>query len=134
MYALHLSAGIKSDLRELKASAPQVAAAALTLLQELKGSQEALDSLTIHNFEDILQGSNTQYHVSHWWELYRTGKNIWRLKTVDTPSLGHYRIIYGYSQAEQAYYALGIVKRDFDYDLSHPVSQRILSEYEELCS
>lgn len=132
MYALHLSEGTKSDIIEIKGVDPEAAALALVVLQEIKGDQDVLDSMTIHDYQDVLSGSGASYEVKHWWEQFKKGKNLWRLRVLESALL-RYRIVYGYSQSEHSYYVLGLVKRDFNYESSHPISRRILGEYEELC-
>jgi len=132
MFALNISPGAKIDIVKLKSLDEGAAALLLVILQEIKGDQEVLDSLTIHDLIDVLPIAELDYEVKHWWEHYRKGKNLWRLRILED-SLTSYRIVYGYSPTEHAYYVLGIVDRDFNYDSNHPISKRILAEYEDLC-
>lgn len=135
MFALYLSDGIKTDIRNILALDPDAGSDILVVLQELEsGNQALLDSLTDHEYSGQFPSTGLAYNVKHWWEHFRKGKNLWRLRILNSSTLHAYRIVYGYSQTEQAYYILGAVSRDFNYDPNHSISRRMLAEYENLCN
>jgi hypothetical protein len=134
MFTLSLAPGAQADLRRLATTDGPAAAMIVAVLQEIQGDPSLLDALTIHDFEDVFPETEHDFNVKHWWEHYRKGRNLWRLKVIDSKrSLLRYRVIYGYAMREQAYYVLGIVHRDHCYVTSHPDTQRILREYFEYC-
>lgn len=135
MFTLSLSPGAKDDVRALKAKDADAAALVIAVLQEIQGSQELLDSLTIHDFRDELPELDVEYDVKHFWEHWKQGKNLWRLKIVDDERLlaGH-RIIYAYVPLDSNYLVLGIVPRAFNYDRNNETTKRILREYDEYCT
>lgn len=135
MFALSYSPGAQDDIRQLKRANPDAAALVLATIQEIRGDQNLLDSLTIHEFEERLSKLDVTYTVKHWWEHFRKGRDLWRLRVIDDDNLlTDFRIIYGYSISESKYYILGVVPRSFNYDSNHPQTKRILGEYEDLCA
>lgn len=134
MFQFSVTPGAKTDIRGLASSDRDAAALVVVTFQELQGNQVLLDTLTIHDHDDVLPLSGHPYNVKHVWEQYKKGKNLWRLKVMDSDkTLQPYRVIYGYSTGEQKYYVLGVVPRGHSYDSSHPTFRRILEEYSEYC-
>lgn len=111
-------------LREL--STKEVAARIAVLLEQLARDDDLLDRLTQHGFGR--QGIDP-FNISQWFEQQRQGNNLWRLK--DWKFL-QYRIIYAFIPTKHHYHILGIVPREFNYEASHALTQRILRAYEEL--
>ncbi|MFK4075184.1 hypothetical protein ACI2KX_15870 [Ectopseudomonas khazarica] len=135
MFALSYSPGAQEDVRQLKSIDPNAAALVLATVQEIRGDQNLLDSLTIHEFEDRISKLDLTYNVKHWWEHFKRGRDLWRLRVIDDENLlTDYRIIYAYCIPESKYYILGVVPRSFNYDSNHTQTKRILAEYEELCN
>jgi hypothetical protein len=100
------------------------------LLQEIKASQELLESLTVKDY-GLTPGSD--FHIDRWEEQQWKGRNIWRLKLWDLESLGiRYRVIYGFDNRISRYFILAVLHRDFDYDENHPRCQELLVVYDGL--
>lgn len=130
MIALFVHDDAVSDLEALWESEPQAAARIAVLLEELEGDEDLLDRLTQHGYGD--RGYD-DFNVSKWFEHWNRGRDLWRLKIWDLEDKGlKYRIIYAFIPRTQHYHVLAIAPREFNYDTSHPISQRILRAYEEL--
>lgn len=130
MIALFVHNDAEADLEALWEEEPEAAARIVVLLGELEGNPDLLDRLTQHDYGSY---HLADFHVSKWLELWNKGKDLWRLKVWDLEDKGlRYRLIYAFEPKRQAYHLLAIAPREFDYDTSHPISQRILSAYEEL--
>ena len=101
-----------------------------TLLQELSADEALIGMLTAHEF-----GSDRRvpFQVSRWQEYWRRGRDLWRLKFWELEDQGiPYRVIYALKRGTGNHYVLAIVSRDFNYDPSHLITQRILRAYDEL--
>lgn len=134
MFALAYSPGAQDDVRRLKQTDPDAAALVLATIREIRDDQNLLDSLTIHDFDDVIPKLGVGYNVKKWTEHYKKNKNLWRLRIMDEENLLRgYRIIYAYSITDSKYYILGVVERSFGYDRNHPKTIRILGEYADLC-
>lgn len=109
---------------------PQAAARITVLLEEVEGDQDLLDRLTQHGY-----GSDRteDFHVSKWFEHWNKRKDIWRLKIWDLEDAGlKYRIVYAYIPKIREYHILAIAPRAFNYEATHPLTQRLLKAYEDL--
>lgn len=104
-----------------------VAAKMLELARELRANPPLLANLLEH-------GRSTQeIDVSKFQMFWRQGKDLWRLKLWDLEDAGlRYRIIYAYEISTHCFHILAVVHRDFDYERTHPVTQRILNDYANL--
>lgn len=120
----------ENDLDALYDSDEDSAATIDVFLDEASRSQEILDRFTSNDFRSY--GSTHDFDVTRWkalWAKYA----LWRLRLFDVPgAAANCRIIYTFHSVERRYYVLGIVPRDFDYDQSHPITQRIINAYQEL--
>jgi hypothetical protein len=122
---LHTDA--RDQLAAIKASDPDAHATILAVLLEIKGDPELLDSLTDHGF------ATAAFDVKKWVRLWDQGKDIWRLKVFDFQKIPlPYRVVYAYSPSALTYYVLAILSRDFNYEIQHPATQRILEIYAAL--
>lgn len=111
-------------------STKEVAAKIAVLLEQLASDDDLLDRLTQHGFGR--QGIDP-FNITKWFEQQRQGNNLWRLKAWDLGKNGlKYRIIYAFIPAKHHYHILGIVPREFNYEASHALTQRILRAYQEL--
>lgn len=118
-----------ADLESLWVQEPVVASRITALLEQLENDPDLLDRLTQHDYGAHRAAG---FHVSKWVEQYRKGKNLWRLKVWELEDKGlRYRVVYAFEPQQQHYHVLAIAPREFDYDNSHPLSQRILRAYEE---
>lgn len=102
----------------------------LALLQQAKHDPRIIGSLLNHNFG---AEHTAEYHVSKWFELWKGGYNIWRLKIWIKPNGSlRYRIVYAYEPKTLRHHVLAIVHRDFNYERNHEITNRILKAYQEL--
>jgi hypothetical protein len=130
LIALFVHDDAKADLLALRDSEPQAAGRILALLEQLEGDADLLDHLTQHDYG---AHHSADFHVSKWLEQWNRGRDLWRLKIWDLEDKGlRYRIVYAFQPRKQHYHVLAIAPREFDYDTSHPISQRVLRAYQEL--
>lgn len=121
----------QKDLDELWESDEDAAALIEATLDEIRGNEALLDALLEHDFGK--RGDGASFHVNKWVQLWRQGKDLWRLKVWELENeRKRWRIIYAYMPTESRYYVLGVAPREFDYDPNHPLSQRIMAAYEDL--
>ncbi|MFB1488915.1 MULTISPECIES: hypothetical protein [unclassified Thiocapsa] len=96
----------------------------------MEGYLDLLDRLTQHDYG---AHRSADFHVSKWFEQWNKGRDLWRLKVWDLEDKGlRYRVVYAFAPKQHHYHVLAIAPRKFDYDSSHPFSQRILRAYQEL--
>lgn len=125
---IHIDA--EQDLDDLAAAQPKLAGRLVTLLAEIAADAGLLDMLTVHGF-----GSDEReaFDVSKWQAHWRKGKDIWRLKFWELEHQGlPYRVIYALKRGTGDHHVLAIASRDFNYDLNHPTTRRILQAYADL--
>ena len=127
---LSLHPDAASDLRGLMVSDPDAAGKVLAFLEQAKRDPQIIASLLDQDFGDTRR---EPYHVSKWLKFWNTGFNLWRVKLWTFPKGSlRYRVVYAYQPSTQHYHVLAIVDRDFDYDPSHAVTQRIIVAYRSI--
>lgn len=106
----------------------------LAFLSQLKADQALLGELLTHKFE------NDKFNVSRFQSIWGD-RDVWRLKTFEwNPSHNHkfvipYRIIYAYDSKSLTFRVLAVAyrrhndPRSYNYEPSHPITQRILKAY-----
>lgn len=133
MLPVELHPSAVNDLRRIRGQSPKAAGQLAAVIQEMKADPHLHDKLLEHD-------ATADYrNVKHWWERYKEGDNLWRLRLLE-PSNGpllSYRIIYGYipygNNQQPRYCVLAIVHRgDFNYDATSELGQRIIRDYESL--
>jgi hypothetical protein len=130
VYHLLIAVAAKQDLAAIGAEDPETEAEILALLQELKGNQLLLASLTVKDFG---LAREAKFHVDVWARQQNKGRNLWRLKIWSLEDYGlRYRVIYALDPRKSQYYILAILHRDFDYDEKHPRVQQLLASYDRL--
>lgn len=130
MYRLFIHDDAKADLERLLPEAPEAVARILVLLQECQHDQNLLDRLTQHDFG---AGRSADFHVSKWHAQWGRGRDLWRLKVWELEDKRlRYRIVYAFIPGQRVYHVLAIAPREFNYDPSHPITQRILRAYQDL--
>jgi mRNA-degrading endonuclease RelE of RelBE toxin-antitoxin system len=130
VYFLAIHADAQEDLEKLWVDSPTAAARIAVMLEEIHGSQDLLDALTVHDFG---KSRSEDVHVSKWQEHWRAGRDIWRFKIWDLESMNlKYRIIYAFQPGKQLYTVLGIFERDFNYASDDDRTKRILTAYNNL--
>lgn len=130
VYHLLIAVAAKQDLATIGANDPATEIEILSLLQELKGNQLLLGSLTV---KDHGLARDAKFHVDMWAKQQNRGRNLWRLKIWSLEDYGiRYRVIYALDPRNSRYYILAILHRDFDYDEKHPRVQQLLASYDRL--
>lgn len=129
-YSIALHSDAVADLDLLYEHNEDAAADIEAFLEEARNNQHTLDSLTRHGYVDY---GDCPYNVKEWKAAKGQRLNLWRLHLLWLKgSASKYRVVYAFHPKEFRYYVLGIVHRDFDYDLRHPISHRILGAYQTL--
>jgi len=131
LLALFIHDDAKGDLEDLWNSCPQAAAKIAVTLQELKGNPDLMDRLTQ---EDYGAYGTADFSIKKWIEQWYQDRNLWRLKIWDLEGDGlQYRIVYAFVPLKKHHHILAIVPREeFNYEASHPITQRIRLAYENL--
>ncbi len=129
-FSLSIHQDAEDDLDALYDTDEDGAAALDVFLQEAAQSQDLLDRFTVNNFRSYDPAHD--FDIKRWQALWNTHA-LWRIRLFDVPgTAARHRIIYTFHPVERRYYVLGIVPREFNYDLGHPIAQRIIAAYEEL--
>jgi mRNA-degrading endonuclease RelE of RelBE toxin-antitoxin system len=101
-------------------------------LEEAQLNQKILDSLTINKYVTH-EALPYPYDVKELIELKKKKLNIWRVRLLQLNSAARdYRIIYAFNPPEMRYYVLGVVHRQFNYDITHEITKRIVAAYDNL--
>ena len=120
----------KADLDRIYEEDEDAGADIEVFLEEAKNNQETLDNLTRKGY---VQYGEWPFSVDEWREAKCSRYNLWRVRLLWLAgAAAKYRIIYAFHTVEYRYYILGIVNRDFEYDLKHERSQQILTAYDDL--
>lgn len=126
--ALHIDA--EADLDRIFEVDEDAGADIEVFLEEAKNNQETLDNLTRRGY---VQYGEWPYSVDEWGDAKRSKYNLWRVRLLWLEgAAAKYRIIYAFHPVEYRYYILGIVNRDFNYDLNNDRSKQILAAYDAL--
>lgn len=129
-FSLVLHEDAIADLEALWENDEDAAAEISAFLQEVKASQDMLDRLTCNKY---VRYEKPEFSVEVWATQQNRKRNLWRLRLFAlTGSSAKQRIVYAFHPLELRYYILGIVHREFDYDLKHPVSNRISKAYDAI--
>jgi len=129
-YSLALHHDAEADLDRVYEEDEDAGADIEVFLEEAKNNQETLDNLTRKNY---VQYGEWPFSVDEWGEAKRYKYNLWRVRLLWLEgAAAKYRIIYAFHPVEFRYYILGIVNRDFKYDLQHDRSKQILAAYDAL--
>lgn len=130
-YSLCIHDDAKEDLENLWLKDATTAALISVFLEQLEVDQTLLDALTI---QDYGRRTGENFNVSKWYEYWRKGYGLWRLKILELEARGvYYRIIYAFEPLISRYHVLGIIDRDFNYDSNDHRTKRILAAYDSLC-
>ena len=130
MPRLLIHSDAEHDLDALAVADPKLAARVAVLLAEVAADAGLMSMLTVHGFGSDQRAT---FDVSRWQAHWRQGKDLWRLKFWELEHQGlPYRVIYALKRGTGDHYVLAIVSRDFDYDLKHPTTRRILQAYADL--
>ena len=129
-YSIALHDHAVTDLDDIYDVDEDAAADIEAFLEEAKCNQITLDNLSRNGY---IHYGELPFDVKEWARAKRIKLNLWRVRLLYLEGeAAKYRIIYAFHPVEFRYYVLGIVNRDFNYDLSHPTTKRILAAYEDL--
>lgn len=126
LYKLAIHQSASDDLAGLAAdvSTQQVAAKVFELFRELRANPSLLANLLDHGY------CTSYIDISKFQQFWRQGQDLWRLKLWELEDAGlPYRIIYAYDSQSYRFHILAVVHRNFNYDDTHPTTQRILRDY-----
>lgn len=129
-YSIALHRDAEEDLDRIYSENEDLGADIEAFLEEAKANQETLDNLTCKGY---VHYGEPPFDVKEWEKAKRLKYNLRRIRMLwlDGPA-AKYRIVYAFHPVEYRYYVLGIVDREFDYDLQHPRAKEILSAYDAL--
>src|SRR5438105_765813 len=106
VYALFVHDDAYADLAELEAKDPDAAAIVVATLDEISEDQALLDALTVQDFG---AGRSGKFEVKKWWQFWKAGADIWRLRIWALDDIGApYRVVYAYERGKGRYHVLGI--------------------------
>lgn len=129
-YSIALYKDAEDDLDLIYSEDEDAAADIEAFLEEAKLNQETLGNL---NRKGYVQYGDLPFDVKEWEKAKRSKYILWRLKLLWLQgNAAKYRIIYAFHPIQYRYYVLGIVERNFDYDIKHPRAQQILAAYDTL--
>jgi hypothetical protein len=135
LYELIVGDDAALDLEKILVKHPDAGYRIAVVIQEIMGSQSLLEKLSWDRYggKPHLPEGDAVMSISKWQALYRKGFNIWRLRDFELSHLGYeYRMVYAYIPSKDLYFVLAIVERAFDYEQSHPVTQRVINAYKRL--
>ena len=129
-YSLALHDDAEADLNRIYEEDEDAGADIEVFLEEAKNNQETLDNLTRKGY---VHYGDVSFDVKEWEVAKRLKYILWRIKFLwlEGPA-AKYRIVYAFHPMEYRYYILGIVDRNFDYDLKHERSKKIIAAYNDL--
>lgn len=129
-YSLVLHADAEADLNRIYGEDEGAGADIDVFLEEAKNNQETLDNLTRKGY---VQYGEWPFNVKEWEEAKRSKYILWRVRLLwlEGPA-AKYRIVYAFHPIQYRYYILGIVERNFNYDLKHERSKKIIAAYDDL--
>lgn len=131
-YSIAVHEDAAHDIEEIYSVNEDAAADIEVFLEEAKLNQKTLDSLTINKYVTD-EALPYPYDVKELIELKKKKLNIWRVRLLLLNSAArNYRIIYAFNPPEMRYYVLGVVHRNFDYDINHEITKRIITAYDNL--
>ncbi|WP_198026747.1 hypothetical protein [Polaromonas glacialis] len=112
---LSLHNDVKEDLSAIKIADPIAYAKIAALIRQLRADCKLAEKLLDHGFGEK---RTEELSVSKWFDVWKQGKDLWRLKSWELEDQGlKYRIIYLYLRNEARFVVMAIVKREnFDYD------------------
>lgn len=129
-FSLVLHKDAEADLERIYAEDEDAGADIEAFLEEAKSNQETLDCLTRKGY---VRYGDCPFDVTEWEATKKRKLNLWRVKLMWIESgATRYRIVYAFHPGELRYYVLGILHRDFNYDLRELRSQQIIAAYEIL--
>lgn len=129
-YSIALHDDAIDDINKIYSIDEDAAADIEVFLEEAKLNQKTLDSLTVNNYVNY---EDPPFNVKELIELKRQKFIVWRVRLLWLDSNArNYRIIYAFNPTEMRYYVLGVVPREFNYDIKNEITKRIIAAYDKL--
>ncbi|EKT4497411.1 hypothetical protein QEM27_005236 [Pseudomonas putida] len=126
---------IEQDFERLDLIDPAIGDQAGALIQQLLDDPELVDDLLRDGYGGTPRNPapSAIFNVRTWGDAQRVGMNLWALRDFELSLAGfEYRIVYAVFPRCEQIYILAIVERAWNYDLSHPISRRIVATYRSL--
>ncbi|EXF45237.1 hypothetical protein BAY1663_02316 [Pseudomonas sp. BAY1663] len=123
---------IVEDLEKLKRIDVRIVYRVRELINQLRADPDLLDDLLRDGYggSPARPAKGAIFNIRAWGAAQSQCLNLWRIRDFSLSRKGlEYRIVYAVFPKTDQIFVLGIVERDFDYELSHPVSQRIVAAY-----
>ena len=130
MYRFYVHDDARGDLDGLWETDPVAAARVAVVLEQLEHDESLRERLLEHRY-----GSNrtADFEIQKWVSQWEKNRDLWRLKIWALEDLDiRYRVIYAYSIPNRSFHVLAVAHRDFNYDESDRISQRVLRAYQDL--
>ncbi|QHD05505.1 hypothetical protein [Pseudomonas sp. R76] len=140
-YIIHNDA--TADIRGVIAEDKEQGLIVYRAVQQLRDDQDAMDRLTQMDWGGSPKWPRPKtatFNTGPWVEAQNAQMNLWRLRFFDEDLAG-YRFIHAFFPTENRYVLLAVIEKSefgvihderFNYELKHPISQRIASSYKRL--
>lgn len=140
-YVIHNDA--TADIRGVLAKDRRIGLKLFKTVQQLRDDQDAMDRLTQRDWggsPNWPKPRTATFNTGPWVEAQDAKMNLWRLRFFDDDLAG-YRFIHAFFPAFNRYVLLAAVEKAefgmihderFNYELKHPISQRIANAYQQL--
>jgi len=129
-YSLALHKDAEDDLDRIYETDEDAAAEIEVFLEEAKNNQSTLDDLTRSGYVNY---GEHPFNVKEWVAAKKEKLNLWRLRLLWLEGdAAKYRVIYAFDPLRWRYHILGIVNRNFNYELKNERSKKIIAAYEDL--
>ena len=129
-YSLALHKDAEYDLDLIYEVDEDAAADIEAFLEEAKNNRSTLDDLTRSGY---IQYGDQPFDIKEWLAAKKEKFNLWRLRLLWLEGeSAKYRIIYAFDPIKWRYHVLGIVNRNFNYELNNERSKKIIAAYEDL--
>lgn len=126
---------IVQDLERLDSVSSEIVDLASATIQQLMEDPCLVDDLLRNGYGGTPKNParGAVFNVRTWGDAQRQGLNLWAIRDFELSRKGlEFRIVYAVFPENELIYLLAIVEREWNYDLSHEVSRRILSTYRHL--
>ncbi len=133
MTAIHFTPIAEQELDNLWEQDENAAADIETALEEISSNPLIFNHLSDKKYRHIGKPGQADFESQAFEALYRKGLNLFRLKFWDVNgAVINYRVIYAHHPQADCFYILAVVNRDFNYDITHPIVQRVRRDYDSL--
>lgn len=123
------------DLERLDSIDPEIVDQAGAAIQQLMDDPLLVDDLLRNGYGGTPSNPTrgATFNVRAWGVAQQRGLNLWAIRDFELSRKGfEFRIVYAVFPHCEQIYILAIVEREWNYDLSHPVSRRVIATYRDL--